>query len=147
MIVSRTLIAITAGLTASFLLSQPSDAATARRHLHCVTVSAGTTIQILVPVTLPGMASITNNWSVPIPAGTSYTLTVGGRHPTSFTLNQEIAAGASFAAGHPDITGPGMACDATFVDTGYQTGGGTTPPKKSILKNFGAAKQGVFTSN
>ena len=117
------------------LLTQPADAAAVRRHVHCVTVAGGTTIQILVPVTLPGMASITNNWSTPIPAGAAFTLTVAGRHPQNFTLSQEVAPHASFGAGHPDITGPGQVCDASYIDTGYQTGGGTTLPNKTVLNN------------
>jgi hypothetical protein len=133
------------GLTAS-LLAQPADAATVRRHLHCATVAGGTSIQILVPVTLPGMASITNNWNTPIAAGTAITLTVAGHPPETFYLGQEVGAGASFGAGHPDITGPGQVCDATFNDTGYQTGG-TTPPKKSKLNNLALPKKGIFTSN
>lgn len=139
--------AISALALAAVLLAQPAAAATVRRHLHCSTVAGGTSIQILVPVTLPGMASITNNWNTPIAAGTAITLTVAGRHPETFSLSQQIGPGASFAAGHPDITGPGQMCDATFNDTSYQTGGGTTPPKKSRLGNFALPKEGIFTSN
>lgn len=132
------------GLIAATLLAQPADAATARRHLHCITVAGGTSLQILVPVTLPGMASITNNWNFPIPAGSAFTLTVG-HHSVNFTSNQAIAPGASFGAGHPDITGPGQACDASYVDTGFQTGG-TTPPNHPKL-NTALPKQGTLKSN
>ena len=135
------------GLTTGIVMIQPADAATVRRHVHCTTVAGGTTIQILVPVTLPGMASITNNWSTPIPAGSAFTLTVAGRHPEGFTLPQEIAPGASFAAGHPDITGPGQTCDASYIDTNYQT---TPPPPPKPKPKFNVPvvpKQQVFTTN
>lgn len=142
------LLVSTVGLTSAALLAQPADAATVRRHLHCTTVAGGITIPILIPTTLSGIASITNNWSTPIPAGAAFTLTVAGRHPVNFTLAQEIAPGASFGAGHPDITGPGQSCDASYLDTSFQTGGGTTPPKKPKFGNFTLPKQqGVFSTN
>ena len=127
----------------SAALAAPAEAATVRRHLHCVTVGGGTTIQILIPVTLPGMASITNNWTTPIPPGASYTLTVAG-HAVNFNLSQGIAAGASFGAGHPNITGPGQSCDASYLDTSYQTGPVTPPPpKKPKFNTVIVPKKGV----
>ena len=136
------LVASILGLTSAFLLAQPADAATVRRHLRCTTVGGGLTIPVLIPTTLPGIASITNNWSTPVPAGAAFTLTVG-HHSIEFTLPQEVAPGASFGAGHPDITGPGMACDASYIDTGYHTGG--APPKK--LNTFAVPKQGALSTN
>ena len=137
----------TLALAGLAVATAPAEAATVRRHVHCTTVGGGLTIPILIPTTLPGIASITNNWSTPIPAGAAFTLTVAGRHPQSFTLSQEIAPGASFGAGHPDITGPGQVCDASYIDTGYQTGGGNPPPKKGILSIFTGKKQGVLSPN
>jgi hypothetical protein len=134
-------------LVVGALLVQPADAATVRRHVHCTTVAGGITITFLIPTTTPGIASITNNGSAPIPAGAAFTLTVAGRHPRTFTLPQELAPGASFGAGHPDITGPGQTCDASYLDTGYQSGGPPPPPQPRKPKFPVLPKQGVFTSN
>lgn len=113
------------------MLSSPASAATVR-HVDCFVLSVGVG-GLLGGPTPQIFATVTNNLSFTIPAGTTFSLTVEGQQLTHKS-SAALAPGGRFNQEVPYTQHSG-ACDATFRDARLST---------DKLK---AVQQGVFSAN
>jgi hypothetical protein len=125
------------------LAAQPAEAAIVRRHIDCFVLAVGVGGLFSTP-NQPMSVIVTNGTSATIPADTTYNVTVEGRHMT-YRSDAPLAPGGRFTMQVGYVQNSGT-CDAYFVDTNYQTGGGTRP-KKQNLTRFGQPKTGMFPTN
>lgn len=107
-------------LGATALLSDPASAATARRHVNCVTIYFGLTTP-LGGTTNSSSVNIKNNLSATIPAGTVFTYTIPG-HQRTYTSAGALPPGQVVSIPDAGVSASGT-CDASFPDThfGVQT--------------------------
>jgi hypothetical protein len=106
------------------LLIEPSQGATARRHVQCYALTVGVG-GLFGSTQIPTNAIVTNNWSFTIPGGTELTVTYQG-HQTKYVTQAALGAGANVAFQITTSSGSGD-CDASYVET-------VTPPKGKFDK-------------
>ncbi len=104
---------LAAGLAAGFAVFSSLPAEAAARHIDCFVLAVGVGGLLGGP---PHMfATVTNNTSATIAAGTTYSLSVQGRHMTYHSA-AALAPGQNFHVdiGFTTVTGP---CEATYPDS------------------------------
>jgi hypothetical protein len=113
---SKLFLALVLGTGLVALAAQPAGAAVVRRHIDCFVLAAGVGGLLGGPPQM--FATVTNSTSATIPGGTTYSLTVEGRHLT-YRSAAPLGPGGNFHVniGFTSHTG---ACNATYPDTQFQ---------------------------
>ena len=118
-------------LGATVLLADPAGAATARRHVTCVTIYFVLTTP-LGGTSNSSSVNIKNNLSATIPAGTVFTYTIPG-HQRTYTAAGDLAPGQVINIPDAAVTASGT-CDASFPDTHFGVQTNITKLNKNGLK-------------
>jgi hypothetical protein len=118
-------------LGATTLLAEPAGAATARRHVTCVTIYFVLTTP-LGGTTNSSSVNIKNNLSTTIPAGTVFTYTIPG-HQRTYTAAGALAPDQMVNIPDAGVTASGT-CDASFPDTHFGVQTNITKLTKNGLK-------------
>ena len=122
---STQLFVIAASLASLVALIEPSQGATARRHVHCYALTVG--VSGPFGGTIPTNAIVTNNWSFAIPGGTELTVTYKG-HQSKYVTQSALSPGANVTFQITTSTDSGD-CDAYYVEQ-------QAPPSGGKLKNL-----------
>lgn len=103
------------GTAVAIVAAQPAVAATVRRHIDCFVLGVG--VGGLLGGSPQMFATVTNKSSATIPGGTTYSLTVEGRHLTHYSASP-LGPGDYFQV-QIGFTNHSGACDATYPDNQF----------------------------